>query len=114
MCFSLYLGVLRGGGGLCSGLGHNLLVQFSIAGSSEMEISEIEFLDIRTIYNDKISYVKHVLDPLCLFFTLFGCWRGGGGGAGSKGAGHNLLMQLSTLCWSKTEISEFDFFFVIF
>ena len=37
------------------------------------------FFDILTIHNDQISYVKHVLDPLHVFFTLFGCWRGDGG-----------------------------------
>ena len=35
------------------------------------------FFDIVTTYNDEICYVGHVLDPLCVFFTLFGC--GGGG-----------------------------------
>ena len=34
------------------------------------------FFDIMTIYNDEICYVGHVLDPLCVFFTLFGCWGG--------------------------------------
>ena len=38
------------------------------------------FFDIVTTYNDEICYVKHVLDPLCVFFTLFGCWGGVGGG----------------------------------
>ena len=38
-----------------------------------------DFFDIVTIQNDQISYVNHVVDPLCVFFTLFGCWRGYGG-----------------------------------
>ena len=32
-----------------------------------------------------ISYVKHVLDLLCVFFNLFGCFLGGGGGGAPKG-----------------------------
>ena len=71
ICFSLYLGV--GGGGLPRGVGHNLLMQFSSLGSPKMEISETDFFNILTIQNNQISYVKHVLDPLCVFFTLFGC-----------------------------------------
>ena len=71
MCFSPYLGV-GGGGGLPRGLGHNLLLQFSSLSSSKMEISEIDFFDTLTIQNDLISYVKHVLAPLNVFFTLFG------------------------------------------
>ena len=35
------------------------------------------FFYILTIQNDQISYVKHVLAPLYVFFTLFGCWGGG-------------------------------------
>ena len=51
-----------------------------------MEISETDTL---TIHNDQIPYVKHVLAPLFVFFTLFGCW----GGGGPKGAiAHNLPM----------------------
>ena len=73
-----------GGGGLPRGLGHNLLMQFSSLGSSKMEISETDFFDTLTIQNDQISNVKHVLAPLYLFFTLFGCGCGGGGG-GSQG-----------------------------
>ena len=77
MCFSPYLGVGRGGGGLPRGLGHNLLMLFSSLGSSKMEISKTDFFDILTIQTDQISYIKHV-SPLYVFFTLFGCWGGGG------------------------------------
>ena len=63
------------GGG--KGLVHNLLMQFSTLGSSKMQISETKFFNILTIHNDQISYVKHVLDPLYVFFTLFGCLEGG-------------------------------------
>ena len=106
MCFSPYLGV----GGVTKGSrAHNLLMQFSGLGSSKMEISESDFFDTLTIQNDQISYVKHVLDPLHVFFTLFGC--GAGGGGGTKGSrAHNLLMQFSGLGSSQMEISESDFF----
>ena len=43
------------------------------------------FLDIVTIHNET-SFVKHVLDPFYMVFTLFWCNWGGGGAAG-KGAG---------------------------
>ena len=41
------------------------------------KIFAIFFFDVLTSYNDEICYVYNVLDPLCVFFTLFGC--GGGG-----------------------------------
>ena len=66
-------------------------MQLSSRSSSKMEISKTDFFDTLTIHNDQISYVKHVLAPLYVFFTLFGC-VGGGGGA-PKGSGHNPLMQ---------------------
>ena len=50
-----------------------------------MELSETDLFDTLTIQNDQMSYVKHALAPLYVFFTLFGC-VGGGGGA-PKGAG---------------------------
>ena len=62
--------------------------------------------DILTIHNDEMSYIKHVLDPLCVFFTLFGCL----GELLPRGLGHNLLMQFSSLVNSKMEISETVFF----
>ena len=97
------------GGGALKGAGaHNLLMQFSGLGSSKMEIFETDFFDTLTTQNDQISYLKHVLAPLHVFFTLFGCW---GGGGALKGAGaHNLLMQFSGLGSSKMEIFETDFF----
>ena len=78
-------------------LGHNLLMQFSASANSKMEISETDFFDTLTIQNDQISYVKHVLAPLYVFFTLFGCWGGGLPG----GLGRNLLIQFYTLGSSK-------------
>ena len=67
-----------GGGGTKESRAHNLLIQFSGLGSSKMEFSETDFFHTLTIQNDQISYVKHVLDPLHVFFTLFGCVGGGG------------------------------------
>ena len=68
--------------------------------AQKMEISETDFFDTLTIHNDQISYVKHVLDPLHVFFTLFGCCGGTGGGL-PRGPGHNMLMQFSSLGTSK-------------
>ena len=62
-----------------------------------MELSETDFFDTLTIQNDQISYVKHVLAPLYVFFTLFG-WREGGL---PRGLGHNLLMQFFSLSSSR-------------
>ena len=44
-----------------------------------MEISETNFFDTLTIHNDQMPYVKHVLDPLYVFFTPFGCLDAAGG-----------------------------------
>ena len=87
---------------------HSLLMQFSGLGNSKIEISETDFFDTLTIQNDQISYVKHVLDPVHVLFTLFGCVAGGGSTKGSRA--HSLLMQFSGLGNSKIEISETDFF----
>ena len=108
--FTLFGCVWGGGGrGTKGSRAHHLLMQFSGVGSSKMEISETDFLHTLTIQNDQISYVKHVLAPLHVFFTLFGCvWGGGGGTKGSRA--HNLLMQFSGLGSSKMEISETDCF----
>ena len=47
----------------------NLPMQFSNLGNSKKGISETDFFDILTIHNDQIAYVKHVLDPLYVFFS---------------------------------------------
>ena len=67
MCFSPYLGV---GGGVQRGLGHNPVMQFCSLGSPKMETSETGLFGTLTIQNDQISYVKHVLAPLYVFFSL--------------------------------------------
>ena len=110
LCVFHPIWVWGGGGGPKGCRAHNLLVQFSGLGSSKMEISETDFFHTLTIQNDQISYVKHVLAPLHVFFTQFGC-VGGGGTKGSRA--HNLLVQLSSLGRSKMEISETDFFDIL-
>ena len=107
LCVFHPIWVWGGGGGTKGSRAHNLLMQFSGLGSSKVEISETDFFDTLTIQNDQISFVKHVLAPIYVFFTLFGC-VGGGGTKGSRA--HNLLMQFSGLDSSKMEISETDFF----
>ena len=47
-----------------------------------------------------------------MFFTLFGYWVGGGGGA-PKGLVRNLLMQFFTLDSSKMEVFETYFFDIV-
>ena len=50
-----------------------------------------------------------------MFFSAhLGVWTfcGWGGGV-PRGLGHNLLMQFSSLCSSKMEISETDFFYIL-
>ena len=84
-------------------------MQFSGLGSSKMEISETVFFDTLTIQNDQISYVKHVLDPVHVFFTLFG-WCGGGGG-GPRGLGHTTCScSFQASAAQKWKFSETDFF----
>ena len=80
-----------GGGGGKGSRAHNLLMQFLGLGSSKMEISEIDFFHTLTMQNDQISYVKHVLAPLHVFFTQLGCVCGGGGGA--RGLGHTTCLR---------------------
>ena len=106
MCFSPYLGVGGGGGGLPRGLGRHLLMQFSRLNSSKMEISETDFPDILTIQNDQVSSCKACFSPL---FMCFSPYLGVGGGGLPRGLGHNPLMQLSNLGSSKMKISETDF-----
>ena len=109
MFFTL-IGCGGGGGGLPRGLGHNVLMWFSSLGSSKMEISETDFFDTPTIQNDQVSYVKHVLAPVYVFSPYLGVFLGGRGGL-PRGLGHNLLMQFFSLCSSKREISETEFFY---
>ena len=58
-------------GGSPKGLVHNLLMQFSTLGSSQIEVFETCFFDIVTTQYDHPRYVKHVLGRIYVFFTLF-------------------------------------------
>ena len=80
-------------------------MQFFTLESSKIEVFETCCFDILTTENDHPRYVKHVLGRIYVFFTLFGYWVGGGGGA-PKGLVHNLLMQFFTLESSKIEVFE--------
>ena len=80
--------------GVCT----NCLSSFPPSTGQKWKIFAKKNFDVLTTYNDEICYVKNLLDPLCVFFTLFG-W-GGGGTKGSRA--HNLLMQFSGLGSSKT------------
>ena len=56
---------------------HELFQQFSTLYRSKTEYFAKK-IDIVTTHDDETCYVKHVLDPLCVFFfTLFGCWGEG-------------------------------------
>ena len=76
-----------------------------------MEISETDFFYILTIHNDQISYVKHILDPLYVFFTLFGWFFCGGGGPKGAGAQPAYAVQPWQL---KNGSFRTDFFFFTF
>ena len=65
---------------------HNLLMQFFNPDSSKIEVFETFFFDIVTTQNDISSYAKHILGRIYVFFTLFGCWVGGGGVSQGTGA----------------------------
>ena len=84
-------------------------MQFSGLGSSKMEFSETDFFDTLTIQNDQLSYVKHVLAPLHVFFTQFWCVWGGGGVP--RGLGHTTcLCSFPASAAQKWKFSETDFF----
>ena len=62
--------------------------------------------DIVTTHNDEICYVKHVLAPLYVFFTLVGCWRGGSQG----GQGTTCLCSFPALATQKWKFPKLNFF----
>ena len=92
------------GGGSQGGQGTTCLCSFLTSATQKWKFPKL-FFYILTIQNDQISYVKHVLAPVYVFFTLFGCW----GGGLPRGLGHNLLMQFTSLGTSKMENSHLIF-----
>ena len=52
-------------------------MQFSTLYYTNMEILKPIFFYILAIYNDRISFVKHGLDPRYMLFTPFGCLDAG-------------------------------------
>ena len=72
MFFTLFRYWVGGGGGSPKGLVRNLLMQFFTLGGSKIEVSESYLFDILTTQNDHLSYVRHVLGRIYVFFTLFG------------------------------------------
>ena len=112
MFFTLFGFFLRGDGGGVGlprgvGGGHNLLMQFPNLRSSKMEIPETVFFCMLSIQHDQISYGKHVLDPIYVFFAIFGFFFAGGGGWGPQGGwGTAYRVFPPLLCSSKMEITS--------
>ena len=79
MRFSPYLG---GGGGAPKGSRAQPAYAVFPPQQLKMVISETDFFDTLAIQNDQISYVKDVLAPRYVFFTLFGFSGGRGGSQG--------------------------------
>ena len=110
MCFSLYLGIWRGGegGGVSQGIG----TQPSCAVFHRWELKNRSFrnffFDIATTQYDHPRYVKHVSARNHVFFTLFAIGCGGDGG-GPTGLVHNPLMQFFSPYSSKIEVFEIIF-----
>ena len=112
-CFSPYLGLRWGGGGAVPRDWYTTcLCSFSPWTTQKSKFLKLVFFDIVTTLNDHPRYVKHVLDRIWMFFTLFGYWAGGGGGS-PKGLIHNLLMQFFTPDNSKIEVFETYFFDIV-
>ena len=100
--FTLF-GCWGGGGGSQGVQGTTCLCSFQASAAQKWNFPETDFSDTSTIQNDQISYVKHVLAPLYVFFTVFGCGGGGGGGLPRR-LGHNLLMQFYGLSSSRMAV----------
>ena len=92
MCFSPYLGIGCGGGRTSNGPVHYLLMQFFTVSSSKIEVFGTHFFDIVATPNYHLSYAKHVLGSIYVFFYPFWVLRVGGGGP-------NGLMDWYTTCF---------------
>ena len=84
---------------------HNVLTHFFTLDSSKMEVLETYFFDMVTTKNDHPRYVKHVLSPIYVFFTLFGYWARRGGGV-LQGIGTQPAYAICTLDNSKIEVTS--------
>ena len=80
MCFSLYLGIGRGGGGGSQVIGTQPAYAVFHLGQLKNQSFQNYFFDTQISRNDHLRYVKHVLGSIYVFFTLFGYRARGGGG----------------------------------
>ena len=78
-------------GGSRWGRGTTCLCNFPASAAQKWTFPKLVFFNTLTIHNDQLSYVKHVLDPIHVLFTPFGCLDVG------KELGHNLLMHSQQL-----------------
>ena len=109
MFFGPYLGIGCGVGGLPRTWYTSCLCSFSPEEAQKQKFPKF-FFDIVTTQNHHPSDVKHVLDSICAFFSLFGYWACAvGGGGGSQGAWYTTYLcnfAPLTLGTSKIELSE--------
>ena len=104
MCFSLYLGIGReGGGGALKGLVRNLLMQSFTLGSSKIEVFETYFQSPKMTMQDMQSMFQAVF--MC-FSPYLGIGCGGGGGGSKREWYTTCLCTFSSLYSSKMEVSE--------
>ena len=91
-----------------TGPAHNLLMQFSNLGNSQIEISAADLFSILAIQNDQVSYVKHVLALLNVYSPPFGCF---GVSTGSqRGWGTTALGRFKASAAQKSKFPENVFF----
>ena len=58
--------------GMVNGLVYKVLMPLFVPGSSKIKVFESCFSDVVPTQNDHSRYVKHILGPIYVFFTLFG------------------------------------------
>ena len=72
MCFSSYLGIRSGGGGVSQGIDTQPAYAVFHPGQLKNEVFKTGFYDPMITQNDHPRYVKHVLGRIYVYFTLFG------------------------------------------